>query len=188
MKIFVSLLLSFCLTTAAFADCRPDYQTEIQTRVEKIEKYSSVSKYLTGTVAGGVTLFVDVMGVALVGWAGLLIGPQFGALALLGLGGPLWIAYRSKKKKIVKYGTVLQIIEELKQDDTPETNKLLKKLNRKFPELSKETLQLNIGQLDENRALCDGTIANYKKIIKKKKRKLATPRALYKYLKKNLKQ
>jgi hypothetical protein len=183
----ITIILTFTFLGQSFADCRPDYTQDVKTRIEKLEKSKKVAWYATGIGGGGMFAFWGVMGVLLVGPWGVLIGAQFGVLGALA-GGPFYIYNKIKKSKLKKMAYMLQLLEELYgESDLPKDSNFLDmfdKLSKKKPGLSKDRLKEVLMGLNDNRALCNGSVAQYKKIVKSGK--LTTPKRLLKYLKKEL--
>ena len=178
MKTIVLFITLISFSFQAYSTCYQDYSTELSIQVEKLNKFAKISKLTTISGATGMAIFWDVMGVILVGPAGLIIGTQFGLIAAVGVGAPLYGAYVLKRKNAEKVGIILQMIEELNSSEKPELTKLLQFLQKKKVDFTMPELVEKITVLNNSRALCNGNLTN------SDHRLLATPKDLKKYLRK----
>jgi len=145
--------------SVALADCRPSYQKEIATRVEKLDKSKKWAWAITGGTAGGVTLFFGVMGILLIGPVGVLVGPQFGLVSSV-VGLPLYIRNKLKKAKLKKLGAAYAVILASTTKETegdlaqPPLKELHQKLLKKQPSLTLEQLKATIANQNDKDSFC----------------------------------
>ncbi|MEK6624274.1 MAG: hypothetical protein AABY86_04865 [Bdellovibrionota bacterium] len=179
----ILLLTILCLTLIgqSFADCRPRYEAEIKTKIEKLDKAKKVGRIITGSAAGGMAVFWGFMGVMLVGPWGILIGAEF---ALLGsvVGIPFYISNKIRKARLNKLGEALFLINqsylEVPGNDKLPMEKLFEQLKSKHPELTLNVLKEKVRTLNEADDFCNGIVSG--------RSSLATPHKIFKFLNKSL--
>jgi hypothetical protein len=176
MKKILVLILTLLISFNSFADCRPLIESTLEKKIIKHGKLVKAGKITTGAVFVTVGGFWGTMGVIMLGplWAGAVIGASFGAFVGVPVGTTFVIVSKIQKHKIKNLGKALSII-----GSGEELNNLHEKLLVNHSELSLSQLEEIIQELNETKALCDGTVSG-------KRRKIANPKEIYKYIDKNL--
>jgi hypothetical protein len=176
MKTGIALFLSILIQVQAHADCRPMIESELEQKILRHGKLVKAGKITTGTVFVTVGGFYGTMGVILLGplWAGAVVGATFGVFAGAPVGTTFIIVSKIQKARIRNLGRTLSVIgsgEELLD--------LHERLLVHHPDLTLPELESLIFELNETRALCDGTVSG-------RSRKIATPREIYRYVDRSL--
>jgi len=175
MKNLIFSLILLASSTLAHADCRPQIEGELIKRVTTQKKVARAGKISTGATFVTFGGFWGYMGVYMLGplWAGAVVGATFGTVAAAPVGATFIIIDQVQKKKIRNLGKTLSIINDGEE---------LLKLHEKLPHLSLEVLRYQIANLNESKALCDGTVARFNGNLSSKKRLVATPKDIIRYL------
>lgn len=160
-------------TTFAHADCRPQIEAELIKRVTSQKKVSKAGKIATGATFVSFGSFWGYMGVVMLGplWTGAVIGATFGTAAAAPVGATFIIVNQIQKKKIQNLGKTLSIINDGEE---------ILKLHEKLPHISLEVLKYQIAGLNDSNALCDGTVAQFKREYRRKL--IASPKDIVRYL------
>lgn len=176
MKKLSLILLSFLLSLNSFADCRPQIEADLAKKIKTQKKMIKAGKITTGAAFVTVGGFYGTMGVILLGplWAGAVVGATFGAAVAVPVGTTFVIVDQAKKKQIKNRGQMISIIS-----GADELNNLYEKLIERHPTLTLAELKSEIEILNSSEALCNGAVSG-------KKRKIATPKELRRYLEDNL--
>ncbi|MBI2521131.1 MAG: hypothetical protein HYV97_11955 [Bdellovibrio sp.] len=181
IRTLLMTFLCFALLGQSFADCRPRYQAEIQTKIEKLAKAKKIGRIITGSAAGGMGVFWGFMGIMLVGPWGILIGAQFAVLGSV-VGVPFYISNKIRKARLNKLGEALFLINQSYLEASVEVKlpmeKLLEQLRPKHPDLTLNVLKEKVRVLNEAKALCNGLVSGSSS--------LATPHKIFTYLDKSL--
>lgn len=176
MKKILILLLSLLISLNALADCRPEIESTLEKKIMRHGKLVKAGKITTGAVFVTVGGFWGTMGVIMLGplWAGAVIGASFGAFVGVPVGTTFVIVSKIQKHKIKNLGRTLSLI-----GSGEELTILHEKLALNHPELSVSQLEGIIQGLNETKALCDGSVSG-------KRRKIANPKEIYRYIDNNL--
>ncbi len=157
LLLLVSILTTFSLS--AYADCAPKYLGEIQRLSVKVDKIKKVNKVVSGTIGGVFTAFWGVMGVIMVGPAGVIIGLEFGLLGAAPSAVTLFAVNKVNKVKMKNYFKALSVIQAAKdapQSDTVYLQQIHEELLKKDPHLTLDDLKFEITSLNHENAFCDG--------------------------------
>lgn len=172
-------MLTLVISFNCFAECRPQIEQDLIKRITSQKKLAKAGKIATGAAFVTVGGFYGTMGVILVGplLAGVAIGSTFGAVVALPIGATFIIINKAKKDRIKNLGKTLSII-----GNSNELNLLYEKLLVNHPSLSQEELIAEIEDLNSTEALCDGTVSRFDRANLAKKRIIATPKDIYRFL------
>lgn len=173
MKNIILAAILLISSTFAHANCRPQIELELIKWVTSQKKVSKAGKISTGATFVTFGGFYGYMGVALLGplWAGAIIGTTFGTVAAAPVGATFIIVNQIQKRKIQNLGKTLSIINDGDE---------LMKLHEKLPHISLEILKYQIANLNESKALCDGTVAQYDRPLRRTL--IASPKDIVRYL------
>lgn len=165
MKKLIILILTLMMSLNLFADCRPQIEESLVNRITSQRKVSRIGKISTGATLITVGGFYGYMGVVLLGplWAGAVIGGTFGGLAALPVGTTFLIVNKVMKNRVRKLGRMISIM-----DGGEELKILHSQLVPKYPQLTIEELAHEVALVDQNEALCDGTIARFGRFASRK--------------------
>jgi len=179
MKTSIILFLSLIISFNCLADCRPKIEQDLVKRITSQKKLSKAGKITTGATFVTVGGYFGTMGVILLGplWAGAVIGSTFGAVAALPVGATFIIVNQTKKQRIKNLGRTLSII-----GGEEELTRLHANLLVTHPDLTEDMLASEIEALNESEALCDGTVSHFEREMRSKKRVIATPKDIYRFL------
>jgi uncharacterized membrane protein len=172
MKNIIFSLIFLISSSLVHADCRPQIEAELIKRVTTQKKVARAGKISTGATFVTFGGFWGYMGVYMLGplWAGAVIGATFGSVAAAPVGATFIIIDQVQKKKIRNLGKTLSIINSGDE---------LLKLHEKLPHISLEVLKFQIAKLNESKALCDGTVAQYDRPLRRKL--VASPKDIVRY-------
>jgi len=172
-------MLTLVISFNCFADCRPQIEQDLIKRITSQKKLAKAGKITTGAAFVTVGGFYGTMGVILVGplLAGVAIGSTFGAVAALPIGATFIIINKAKKNRIKNLGKTLSMI-----NNGDELNSLYEQLLVNHPSLSEAELMTAIEELNSSKALCDGTVSRFDRAHRSKKRVIATPKDVYRFL------
>ncbi len=161
------------------ADCRPQIESVLIKKITSQKKLARAGKIATGAAFVTVGGFYGTMGVILLGplWAGAVVGSTFGAVAALPVGATFIIINKAKKDRIKNLGRTLSII-----GGGEELDRLYNKLLASHPDLSESELIAEINDLNNSQALCDGTVSRFSRDLRSKKRTIALPKDIYRFL------
>lgn len=173
MKNFILSAILLITSTIVHADCRPQIEGELIRRVTSQKKVARIGKITTGVTFVTVGSFWGYMGVVMLGplWTGAVIGATFGAAAAAPIGTTFIIVNQVQKKKIQNLGKTLSIINDGEE---------LLELHEMLPNISLDVLKYQIAALNESKALCDGTVAQFKREYRR--RLVASPKDIVRYL------
>lgn len=173
------LVLASLFSFRAMAECRPMIKQDLTRRVIQDGKLVKAGKIATGVTFVTVGGFWGTMGVIMLGplWAGAVVGATFGAAVAAPVGATFVIIHKVKKDRIKNLGRTLSIISEGEELDL-----LHQRLVVKFPELERDQLVAEIAQLNASSAVCNGTISRFDREHRSKRRLIATPKDLERYL------
>ncbi|HAZ11529.1 MAG: hypothetical protein A2X86_14080 [Bdellovibrionales bacterium GWA2_49_15] len=166
-RVLIVGILTLTLMGQSLADCRPSYEAEMKTKIEKLQKAKKIGRIITGSAVGGMGVFWGFMGVMLVGPWGVLIGAQF---ALLGsvVGVPFYVSNKIRKARLNKLGEALFLINqsygEITSNEKLPMEKLLEQLRPKHPELTLTVLKEKVRALNESDIFCKDGLATPRKI------------------------
>lgn len=179
MKTTTALLLTFIFSFNVMAECRPVMEKDITRRIISDGKLLKAGKITTGAAFVTVGGFWGTMGVIMLGplWDGAVVGATFGAAVAVPVGATFVIIHNAKKNRIQNLGRTLSIISS-----GEELNLLHQRMLEKHPELSLELLNQEIQVMNSTLALCDGTVARFDRDLRSKKRIMATPKDIERYL------
>jgi hypothetical protein len=179
MKTTITILLAFIFSVNVMADCRPTMEQDITRRIISDGKLVKAGKIATGAAFVTVGGFWGTMGVIMLGplWAGAVVGATFGAAVAVPVGATFVIIHKAKINRIKNLGRTLSIISS-----GEELNLLHERMLAQHPELTLSQLQSEIHNLNSNMSLCDGTVARFDRELRSKKRLMATPKDIERYL------
>jgi hypothetical protein len=179
MKTIITFMLTLVISFNCFAECRPHIEKDLIKRITSQKKLAKAGKIATGAAFVTVGGFYGTMGVILVGplLAGVAIGSTFGAAVALPIGATFIIINKTKKDQIKNLGKTLSII-----GNENELTLLHEKLLVNHPLLTREELLAEIEELNSTLALCDGTVSHFDRTHRSKKRIIATPKDIYRFL------
>lgn len=161
------------------ADCRPQIEENLIKRITSQKKLAKGGKITTGAAFVTVGGFWGTMGVILVGplWAGVVIGSTFGAMVAVPVGTTFIIINKAKKDRIKNLGRTLSII-----GNGDELARLHEKLLVNHPDLTENQVAAEIEGLNNSNALCDGSISRFNRNLRSKRRLIALPKDIYRFL------
>ena len=176
MKSLFVLILSLVISINSFADCGPSVEKDLIKKMKNHATLVKAGKIATGGVFLGVGGLVGVeifLGFGQV-IAGVAAGVAAGAIVALPVGASFVIVSKVQKHKIKNRIRTLSLIQS-----GEELNVLYEKLVKNHPNLSRETLAIQLNALNHTEALCDGSVSG-------KRRLIATPREIFQFIDQSL--
>lgn len=173
MKI-LSICLILLFSIQSFANCLPDYQRDIESKTisrQKLNRSGTITTAVSGSLVGG---FYGTMAIILIGpwWTFFAVGGPFGAAVALPVGSTFFIISKIKKNNIKKRMDMANLISL-----EPNTiNKFLYDIKKFNPNVTRDELILKVNELNNSRALCDGSLTH-------RKRKIVLPKEFNKMFK-----